>query len=243
MLIRVTLFLVLYLLVVKAGLEYTDAARSQVYAKEPEVLLASQEGKARDDYLKAMASYKPGDPQRCQAILQIASVCMQRFNWGDAERFFKLLQLESPPTKASNSQASAASLRLANILMAEGKAQDAKAIYLSVLSDDQKCLPKDDLRIARDLSNLGLNAYLIASVEERGDSRTEHLRQANDYYKQALQIVKLQPKTEKSMQAKSAVLANQYLALRDLNDWKGAELASNESKAILAQSKNPYSLP
>jgi hypothetical protein len=243
MLIRATLFLVLYLLVVKAGMQFTDASIERVYANEPETILSIEEGKHQANYLKAMASLQPGDPQRCQAIEQVAADHLQRLHWADAEKFYRLLSLESQPTKASSSETNENLLRLANFLTTEAKLQDAKAIYMRVLEDDRKRLPKDDLKIARDLNNMGLNSYLIASSEQRGDARTEELRKASDYYKQALLSLKSVPKSEKSLQTESVILANHYLALRDLNDLKDAELAKTEAKSILAQFKNPCSLP
>ena len=243
MLIRATLFLVAYLLVVKAGLVYRDSVRASVIADDPAVRLASEEPMAKDNFFKAMASLKEGDPRRSRAISQLASVQLERLQLNDAERTYRLLAIESAPVKTVELQSNGASLHLAYALTLEGKLEDAKSIYLRLLNDNRKQLREGDPRIALDFNNLGLNAYLIAQSEERGDSRTKHLSEAVAYFKQALDSFKSQPTSLKSLQGISVVLANEYLALRDLNDISGAKTAMKEAKNIASGFRNVCSLP
>jgi tetratricopeptide (TPR) repeat protein len=196
-----------------------------------------------NEFLKALKQYKAGDLRRLQAIIKLAQIRYQMLEFPEAERMYRLVLAEIKLTGDYNPEIPQVTDALAEVLTAERNLDEARVNYQAVLKYDQEHLPKADLNIARDLNNLGLNAYLQALSMERGEPRNYKLKQAHSFFNQALAIYRTQPQSPRSIQGLSVCLYNDHLALRDLDDQRGADSDLKQSLTLEAQFKRQCSLP
>ncbi len=227
--IKVVLFLLLLLWAVKAPYPYRDSVRTDVMSKNPEVILAKENGEIVNNFLQATSQMKPGDQRRNQAIAALALVRSQQLQINDAERLYRVILAENKSKSDPDDYLAQIKMKLAASLLDEARFDEAIFYYREVLAKDQERVPKNSTFLARDYNNLGLASYLKASSKDRGQERTQLLNSANDFYKQALTLCQ-SPKTKN--QTKAVILYNQHLAMRDLTDLTAANLAKTEADAI-----------
>lgn len=93
--------------------------------------------------------------------------------------------------------------------------------YKDVYEHDKKYLPANDVRLVRDLNNMGVITYFDGTGEEAGPKRTEKLELAEKYLKEALtanNAINL-----KGTPREASILANLFLVTRDLGKAEEAE--------------------
>jgi tetratricopeptide (TPR) repeat protein len=213
--IRLALFIVFFLWVVRAPFAYRDSIRDSVLNRSPEIYLPKQEREKSQAFIYASQHYKPGDPKRIKAISDLALVRWQQLLFDDAEKLYTMLLNENKTASGFNQKQEEAMLHIATLLDVGCKFDQAILAYMEILDYDKKYFPIGDVHIARDYNNLGLSTYLKALSKQKGVERTRLLKQASDFYKQALQIYRRLPQAQ---QAIAVVLCNEQLASRDLNE-------------------------
>lgn len=229
MYIKLALFVLFLLWVIKAPSSYRDSIRDKVLNSDPKVILKDEDSKAVATLVKACQLYKVGDPRRAQASADLASIRAQQLNFADAEKLYTAALYEHGIRPGFDESLTRLMIDYASVLTEQQKLDQASSYYSKILAHDTTYLDKTDIRIARDYNNLGLNSYLEALSTDRGPERTDLLKEADYRYKQALQIYRTHPKMERAI---AVVLYNDHLALRDLDDWSGARLAKAESDKI-----------
>ncbi len=229
MIIKLILFLLFFLWVIKAPSTYRESIRAKVTNSDPAILLRAENQKTIADLVKACQLYKPGDQRRTEATCDLASIRAQQLNFVDAESLYRAALSEHKTSSGYDQYFTELMLNLATILTEQQKIYEASSYYGKVHAYDKKFLDKTDPRIARDYNNIGLNTYLDALSKDRGPERTELLKESNYSYDQALQIYRTRPKMERAI---AVVLYNQHLALRDMGDETAARLVKAESEKI-----------
>lgn len=106
----------------------------------------------------------------------------------------------------------------------------AVVCYKSVLDHDRAYLPADDLRIVRDLNNMGIIHYLQGTGMESGEKRNAELKVAQKYLQEALDI--MQKKAILNTSRAANTYWNLYLVDRDLGDNAAAEENRTKARAI-----------
>jgi hypothetical protein len=227
--IRFACFLLFFLWVVRAPYAYRDSIRTSVLNKLPEVYLPNQERERSQAFIYATENYKAGDRRRTKAVTDLALIRWQQNLLADADRLYRAVLNETQAPAGANREWKETMLHLAALSNAQERFDQATWYYVQILNYDKKYLPKNDACIGLDNNNLGLSTYLKALSKNRGEERTKLLKQADDYYKQALQIYRTQPNTQQEV---AVVLYNEHLALRDLGDWEDSKSAMLQATAI-----------
>lgn len=106
----------------------------------------------------------------------------------------------------------------------------ALVCYDSVLKHDQEFLPANDPRIARDLNNMGLMHYLIATGKAEPADRKNEFKTSRDYLEQALAL--LEKNNQGSSAKAAATLWNLVLTCRDLDDKNASQNYKLRAQAI-----------
>lgn len=239
MIIRLVLFALFFSWVVRAPFAYRDSVAQAAAKDNPELRLASSAAHQERTFLAGI-KLPIGDKRRLEAISGLALVRWRQMNFIDAENLYKLAITENKNNKTYNQTLVNDTLSLAGVYRDQMKFADARTCYLSVLNHDRKFLTGQDPRIARDLSNLGVNQYAEAGSKDRGEERTKLLRQANSYLEQALQIY---AKFPQDGQHRSIALSNQCLVLRDLNEFQRAQSVKDKVDAVELAAKRSCKLP
>jgi tetratricopeptide (TPR) repeat protein len=240
LLIKLVLFSLFFIWVIQQPTAYRESVRASVQNSDPTVIRNKEEPGIVSTFVNACKVYKAGDLRRTKSIGELASLRLEQLDFEGAESLFHAALVEHRANAGFDEYYTELMLNLAEVFTVEQKLYEAQYQYSEVLAYDKKFLDKTDGRLARDYNNLALNNYLLALKTVRSPLKTQFLNQANDYYKQALAIYRSKPKTEHAV---AVVLYNQHLALRDLDDRKGARLAKAESDKIEATFHRPIKAP
>ncbi len=106
----------------------------------------------------------------------------------------------------------------------------AEVCYKSVLDHDRTYLASDDLRIVRDLNNMGLIHYMLGTSISAGDKRVAELKVAEKYLQETLDL--LQKKSMLNTTRAATTYWNLYLVERDLGNNAAAEENRIKARAI-----------
>ncbi len=116
----------------------------------------------------------------------------------------------------------------------------SEAYYLEIYAYDKKFLEKsdpNDLRLARDLNNLGLLTYLRGTSQTDEGARAGFFKQACDYLNQAIKMY--QVKLGEGSPSEAISLWNLYFAERDQGNIKVAKSIKKRAEAIDAKLNRP----
>lgn len=165
---------------------------------------------------------------------RMALIDWKQYRYKDAVKLYQdqMASTWGLVNNAYNEKWADACLKLAGVHRDAGLENQSAALicYEEVLKHDQKFLPATDLRIARDLNNMGLMHYIVGSGKSEKKDRQAEFKVAENYYKQSLDMLKAQG-LDKSTRAE-ATLWNLYLAARDQDNLQDAETYKQQAQAI-----------
>lgn len=194
-------------------------------------MVATEEAYALRDYQEALKH-----PEKLDALLaardRFAASEWRQFRYPSA---IKVYQDQMASTwglinNAYNEKWANACLNLAGVHRDAENQAAALICYDSVLQHDQKFLPPNDLRIARDLNNMGLMHYLIGSGKPDKKDRVAEFKISADFYRKSLDMLKAQGQ-DKSTRAE-ATFWNLYLAERDQDNLTAAQAYKEQAQAL-----------
>lgn len=136
---------------------------------------------------------------------------------------------------AYNEKWANANMHLAGVLRDMDSQSPALICYESVLKHDQQFLPPTDLRIARDLNNMGLMEYMIGMGKAEMPDRLVEFKKSRDYLEKALALFTRDGQGSAAKAA--ATMWNLYLTCRDMGD-EGAANQYRDKAQIIDKSLN-----
>lgn len=184
-----------------------------------------------------LASKSADKQQYVNALENLGWVCYQLSDVTRAEAtFLKELEIAKTIKKPDYDAAYAhCLLNIATYYRERANYERASFYYNQIREYDLANLRGPDSRLARDLANLGLTYYLWGETINEADKRAELFCRAESFCETALTAYKLVPDSKRSQ---GDVIATQALVLRDLGLVDRAEIASKESRQILAEAGN-----
>jgi hypothetical protein len=189
-----------------------------------------EESLARRRYDAASAHPEKAD-EYLSAGDELASVCIRLQRYDEAVDIYQK-QLAAAWKLGSdkyNPRYIDANIKLAGIFRDRSDWSTAQVCYKSALDLDKKYLPANDLKIARDLNNIGLTHYLQGLCQEKEADRQGQFQLAIDNLKAALDIINQHPEAKGQ---KASALWNLSLAERDHGDKAAAKAIGKTAQEI-----------
>jgi len=217
----VQLLLVGGVFVIVLGLSYPimlSAQRDEQNNHYPDQL-TNEEARATRRYTAALAHPDKVD-EYLTAGDEMASVYVRQKRYDEAVDIYqKQLAITWPlATNAYNPRYIDVNLKQAGVFRDKSDMKTALVCYQSALDLDKKYLPGNDLKIARDLNDIGLTHYLKGLSLDKDAERREEFDKAIQNLKAALDIINQHPESKGQ---KATALWNLFLAERDTGN-KGA---------------------
>jgi tetratricopeptide (TPR) repeat protein len=229
--VKVLIVILLFVGVLGATYPVQHQIVQEARLKNYDINLAREVAITEADYLAALKHPEQVDKYLAASTAH-AQVMTSSLNFAGAAKIYQdqLAATWGLKQGEHNEKWADASRRLAGAYRDLDQQGAALVCYKSVLEHDQKYLPPQDPRIARDLNNMGLMHYLIGMGKAVAADRTIEFKKAKDYLLQALAI------NEKNNQGNSgkaaATLSNLFLVCRDLGEEDLAKTYQKRAKDI-----------
>lgn len=243
MLIRLLLILALFVYVLCASIPIKRAAVEREELRNYDKLLEREEWAAVQNYNKAISDLAETDPKRAKAVRELGlSYWLQR-RYPDA---LPLIQANVAffavdKDKQHSDDYSTALFDLASLCRDMGDYIKAEQHFKEVLEYDRKSLGDKDIKVARDLNNLGVFYYMKAGTYQDLKTRKEWLDKAKESLEQSLSLYK--EKTGEDSQQVGNNLWNLFLVSRDLGQETRAEELKKQAQAIDAKANRVSQAP
>ncbi|PWT99373.1 MAG: hypothetical protein C5B53_05430 [Candidatus Melainabacteria bacterium] len=171
--------------------------------------LKEEEGKEK----AALASASSGETRALKR--QLAQTLWQENNFAEAGKL--LTEVPAVPEKKGDARFVSDKSMLAALSLDAGALPEAINLYQSILAYDRENLGDSTSATARDLNNLGVACYMAGQTSEDPAKRNTYFSQASDYYSQAAEVIRRLGNDRENSWRLERILANQDLAIRDLN--------------------------
>ncbi len=225
MLVRVLLILALFVYVLCASIPIKQAAIEREELKDYNKAVEREEYSAVANYNKVHTDPKATPEEKAKAVRELGLVYWLQRRYPDALPLIEgnvVFFAKDNDKQYSNDYASAL-LDLASLSRDMGDYTKAEEHFKAVLAYDQKFLGDKDIKVARDLNNLGVLYYMKAGTYQDLKTRREWLDKSLENLNQSLALYK--QSTGDDSQQVGNTLWNLVLVTRDLGqEFKSAEL-------------------
>ncbi|MBX3077073.1 hypothetical protein KF913_24395 [Candidatus Obscuribacterales bacterium] len=237
---------VLYIWVIMVTMPYR---RNVIQQQDLTDYYATQEREfayAKQAYETEKAKPNPNEEQLQLAQERLALYCWEKRDYDRAvELLDDLAKKRKPAEGAPYSEKYVDTLlRLAGVYRDVTNWKVAEMTYQEVMDYDKKFFENTDpnnVKLARDLNNMGLFYYLKGTSEKEEAARNAILKQSSEFLNQA--IKKYQAKLGPDSQSEGIALWNLYLTERDLGNVKEADAIKARAEAIDAKANRPVKAP
>ncbi len=243
MLIRILLILALFVYVLCASIPIRLAAKEREELKDYDKAVEREEYAAVANYNKVHTEPKTTDAEKAKAVRELGLVYWLQRRYPDALPLIEgnVVFFAKDKDKQYSTDYSSALLDLASLCRDMGDYTKAEEHFKSVLEYDRKFLGEKDIKIARDLNNLGVLYYMKAGTFQDLKSRREWLEKSKENLEPALALYK--ETTSAESQQVGNTLWNLVLVIRDLGQETKAEELKKQALAIDAKANRLVQAP
>lgn len=225
MLVRLLLIIALFGYVLCASIPIRQAAVEREELRDYNKAVEREEYTAVANYNKVHTDPQATTQEKAKAVRELGLVYWLQRKYPDALPLIEgnvVFFAKDKDKQYSNDYASAL-LDLASLSRDMGDYAKAEEHFKEVLAYDQKFLGDKDIKVARDLNNLGVLYYMKAGTFHDRKTRREWLDKAQEILDQSLALYK--ETTGEGSQQVGNTLWNLVLVTRDLGqEFKSAEL-------------------